>query len=174
MITIPAMRGFLVVLCFVVSLGSVRAADPDQAVVDQYVDKIGSSLAKGDIVYPVNLVPPAILDAMGGKTALLAAGQAALEQIKAQNIQILSWKATKPYQFVAAASHRYVLIPCDTIVAMPRGKKLHERSYYLGIKDPDATWHFVSGETLVPETFNRFFPDFPKTTVLPPTKQSVE
>ena len=168
------MRGFIVGLCFVVSLGRVQAADPDQAVVDRYVEKIGSSLTKGDIVYPVNLVPPAILDAMGGKTALLAAGQATLAQIKAQGVQILSWKATPPYQFVAAASHRYVVIPCETIVAMPDGKKLHESTYYLGIKDPDATWHFVSGETLVPETFNRFFPDFPKTTVLPPTKQSFE
>ena len=43
--------------------------------------------------------------------------------------------------------------------------------YDLGIKTPDGQWQFINGDKLTPQVYQRFFPDFPKDTDIPPVTQ---
>jgi hypothetical protein len=114
-----------------------------------------------------------ILQAMGGKEQVLAAMPALKEEIKQQQISMISWKVQKPYTYLKGAGQWYAVMPYVSEMSMA-GKKVKVSGFQLGIKKDGVDWQFVSGDKLTPEILDRFFPDFPKGFELPKTQRQFE
>jgi hypothetical protein len=147
------------------------ASDVDDAVIDKVMDRIASGFKAGDDSYSVEVMYRPVLEALGGKEVLLAAGKKIREQMKDQNMQIISWKTLKPYQYVSTKERRYAIIPYE-LIADVGGKRIKQTSYQLGIKTSSGPWQFLNGDKMTPTAYEKLFPDFPKSTKLPPMTRS--
>lgn len=143
-----------------------QATNADDRIIEAVMDKLESSFKSGDYSYTLEVMYAPILQKMGGKEAVLEAAKALVEQMKQQQIVVVSWKARKPYQYVKGESRTYAIVPYESVVTVA-GKRLRQSSYQLGIKTGDSNWQFVNGDNLNSEIYAEFFPDFPKSFDLP-------
>ena len=70
---------------------------------------------------------------MGGKEQGVLAAQAIVAQMKQQQIVMVSWKATKPYQYIRGESRTYAVIPYESVltIAGKSGGAASERRAWL-------------------------------------------
>jgi hypothetical protein len=103
---------------------------------------------------------------MGGRDQALTIARAAPAQMQAQHVRFESWTPLRPYTYAVGTQRRYVLVRFESVVNAA-GKRAKLKSYLLGIRSPNQPWQFVNGDGLTATDFAQFFPDFPKTVVLP-------
>ncbi len=145
----------------------------DEKAIDSVMERLEKTFLAGDYSYVFEIMYAPIVEQMGGKEKGVEAAKGIVEQMKKQQIVMLSWKAKKPYQYVTGSSRSYAIIPYESAITVA-GKKLKVESYQLGIKDAGSQWQFVNGDNLSPEIFANFFPDFPKTFELPKLRRFYE
>ena len=86
---------------------------------------------------------------------------------------ILSWKAIKPYTYLAGNSRKYAIIQYEMEESIS-GRKMKQTGFQLGIKAPGSSWQFVNGDQITSTIMDQFFPDFPKDAELPVMQQNWE
>jgi len=146
---------------------SLAQPDPaDEQAIDEVMAKLESSFKANDYAYVFEVMYAPIVEKMGGKAQGVEAAQAVVAQMKQLQMEILSWKPRKPYQYFRGESRTYAVIPYESLMTIA-GKRLRQKSYQLGIKPLGSHWEFVNGDTLTSEIFKEFFPDFPKSVKLP-------
>jgi len=142
----------------------------DDTAIASVMERLEKSFLANDYSYAFDVMYVPIVEKMGGKENLAALVK---NQIKQQQIVVLSWKAGKPYQYVQGEFRTYAIIPYESVMSIA-GKKLRQESYQLGIRIADSKWQFVNGDNLSSDTYREFFPDFPKNFELPKVERSYE
>jgi len=128
--------------------------------------KLETSFKANDYAYVFEVMYAPVVERMGGKEQGVLAAQAIVARMKQQQMVMVSWKAKKPYQYIRGESRTYAVIPYESVLIIA-GKRLRQESYQLGIKAAGSNWQFVNGDTLNPELFREFFPNFPSSAKLP-------
>jgi hypothetical protein len=146
---------------------SLAQPDPtDEQEIDEVMAKLESSFKANDYTYAFDVMYAPIVEKMGGKAQGVLAAKAIAAQMKQQQIVMVSWKAMKPYQYIRGESRTFAIVPYESVMTIG-GKRLRQESYQLGIKTAGSHWQFVNGDSLNPEVFKEFFPDFPESIKLP-------
>lgn len=151
-------------------------SDEDKAadkIIDSITDKIGNCFKTEDYSFIVDNMYAPVVDKFGGKEKVMEACQAAVAELKAQQMDVITWHAVKPYSYYNGNFKKYAVVPYEMEMNY-NGKKIKQTGYQLGIKTPDANWQFVNGDRLSPEIFQEFFPDFPSNVELPEMQQGYE
>jgi len=143
--------------------GAARSGDERE--IDDVMAKLETSFKDNDYAYLFVVMYAPVVERMGGKEQGVLAAQAIVAQMKQQQMVMVSWKAKKPYQYIRGESRTYAVIPYESVLIIA-GKRLRQESYQLGIKAAGSNWQFVNGDTLNPELFREFFPDFPSSAKL--------
>ncbi len=155
---------------------SALLAQPDPAderEIGDVMTKLEGSFKGNDYAYVFQVMYAPIVERMGGKEQGALAAQAIEAQMKQQQMVMESWKAKKPYQYIRGESRTYAVIPYESVLTIA-GKRVRQVGYQLGIKTAGSHWQFVNGDTLNPELFKEFFPDFPKSVKLPKLERILE
>src|SRR5262249_33676957 len=109
--------------------GSLAQPDPtDEQEIDEVMAKLESSFKANDYVYVFGVMYTPILEKMGGKEQGILAAQAIVAQMKQKQMEMLSWKARKPYQYFHGESRTYAVIPYESVMTIA-GKRLRQESY---------------------------------------------
>jgi hypothetical protein len=143
----------------------------DDKAIDLAMDKFESTLKAGDYSYMFEVMYTPILDAGGGKEKAMVLAKTIGTTMKEHQVVVVSWKAAKPYHYIAGNSRTYVVIPYTQMMTMA-GKTLKETGCQFGIKTADAGWQFVNGASLSAAILEQFFPDFPTTVNIPPMQRN--
>jgi len=145
----------------------------DDKEIDVVMEKLEKTFLDNDYSYAFEVIYAPIMEAMGGKEKLLAAVPVLKEQMKQQQLIMISWKPQKPYSYLKKDAGWYAVIPYVSEMTMA-GQKVKVTGFQLGIKDDGSPWGFVTGDNLTPEMLNTYFPDFPKDFELPKTQRQIK
>jgi hypothetical protein len=160
-----------------VSTNSVSSIAPSHADDDKAIDAIMEKLTKtflaNDYSYAFEVMYTPIVEAMGGKEKLLAAVPVLKEQLKQQQINMISWESQKPYIYQRGNKRWYAVVPYTSEMTMA-DQKVKLSGFQFGIKDDGSDWQFLSGDKLNPEILDKFFPDFPKDFEFPKSQRQIE
>jgi len=137
------------------------------------MDKLGNAFKAGDYSYAVEVMYSPLLEKAGGKENAIQASKSVVAQMKAQQMILVSWETKKPYKYVQGDAHRYAIVPCEMVMNIGK-KTLRQKSYQFGIKTGSSNWQFINGDRLTSDSFQEFFPDFPKSVELPEVRQELE
>ena len=113
----------------------------------------------------IDLMYAPVVEAGGGKDALLASTKSMMEQVTFN-----SFESNKPYTYYTGNDNDYVVVATHIILTMG-GQKMDSVSFELGIKSHNGGgWEYVDGAGIKPAVRAKFFPDLPKDVVLPEVK----
>jgi hypothetical protein len=149
------------------------ADNPNEKAIDAIMDGFRKSFMAGDYAYAVDRMYTPIVEKMGGRANLRATVTNAMAQMKEQHVVMISWETKKPYHYVNGESRIYAVVPYQGVMTIG-GRTFRQESYQLGIKLANSPWEFVNGDSLTPELFGEFFPDFPKSFALPKVERGFE
>lgn len=148
-----------------------RASDGDALAAE--VRRLFSEFQQGNLLYLAERMHPAVVDALGGKAVVLEGGRRAMTSPLMRDLQFTNVEIGEPVDVASTPARRYVAVPFVAIMVI-RGVRIRSVGYQLAIQDAgEAKWWFLEGARLTPEKVSHFFPDFPKTAVLPPVRQEV-
>jgi hypothetical protein len=145
----------------------------DDRIIDAAMEKLLNCFRTGDFSYDVDVMYAPFVEKGGGKKKVMELCEQLVQQMKEQQITIVSWETKKPYRYIEGTSNKYAIIPYESLMTVA-DRKMRQNSFQLAIKAPNANWQFITGDQLTPEIINAFFPDFPKNVEFPERKQSYE
>jgi hypothetical protein len=145
----------------------------DDRMIDVVMEKLTKTFMVNDYSYAFEVMYAPIVEALGGKEKFLAAVPVLKEQMRQQQIGMISWKPQKPYTYLKGNGRWYAVISYVSEMTMA-GQKLKVSGFQLGIKNEGSEWQFVSGDKLTSAILDTFFPDFPKDFELPKTQRQIE
>lgn len=145
----------------------------DSGAVRRDIDQMTEAFKNNDLEVIIEMTYPPMLEAMGGKEAALAAVRDFLNTAAAKSYQFHSFEAAEPFVYLSGTDFEYVIVPF-ALVAEVQELKIRSEGYQLGVKKKEAKdWKYVDGQKLNDATFEKYFPDFPDRSKLPPIRKKV-
>jgi len=124
-----------------------------------------TAMTTGDYATLIDLMYKPVVQAGGGKDALLGLTKSMMEQVTFN-----SFESTKPYTYYTGNDNDYVVVNTHIIMTVS-GQKMDSTSFEMGIKSHNGGgWEYVDGAGIKPAMRAKFFPDLPKDVVLPEVK----
>lgn len=161
----------LVLLVVTAGLAQARAGEADGLAAD--VRRLFAAFRQGNLVYLAERMHPQVVDALGGRAAVLQASRQAMASPQMRGLEILEVQIGEPVEVASTPARRYVAVPFVAHIQLQR-TRIRSVGFQLAIQDAGETaWWFLEGAKLNSKVLSRFFPDFPETAVLPPVSQEI-
>lgn len=165
------MKTLLIGFGYIVSL-CVHAAELDTSLLES-AQKCGDAGIAKDWEKIVAYMPPRIVEAMGGKAAVVEATCKATEEMAKQGVAVTKAKPFKPVEKKEINGTIYAVIPQEIEMKVPQGV-LRQKAFMLGISKPPGTvWHFVSITRDNEKDLMEMFPDLLGGIVLPSPEKPI-
>jgi hypothetical protein len=123
-------------------------------------DLLGKALQSKDYGQIIDSTYPKLVEMGGGREKLLAATKAAMEQMAASGMEIISFKAEKPGSITGSGRDLATVVPTTLDMRVNAKTTMSQKSFLLAISsDGGSSWTFIDGSALTPEIVKAVLPE---------------
>ena len=165
-------RSLVLLTTLALSFGIGRAADVAEEI-QKKVAVMTEAFFKGDFEKQIDLMPPKILELVGGREKMLAVLKRETAAMEANQMKVQSYEVGAPVQIVESDGTTFALMPSTLTLKTPTVKAT-KKSHVLGIGDGKGGWSFLRTEQ-GEEKVRLIVPNLPATMKIPaPQKPTIE
>ena len=164
----PAQRLIACVALVLSASWSVAADDAEvQKAAKQQAEACQKAFVAKDFDKLVASMPPAMVEALGGRDKAVAAAKEGVKSIEDKGFAFKSSTVGEPAAPITAGKNLYTVVPITLEMSTPTGAKLKAKGGLVGISsDNGKTWKFADSKP-GREVLKKFLPDLPEELTLP-------
>lgn len=166
------MRMLLLVLAFLLCLPALSTAvDPDT--IREGAEATARAMERGDYGALLDHSYPKFIKMGGGREEMLRQVEEAMGAMKKAGLTISSITLGHPGEPVRGQGQLFSVVPMVMKVDAPKAV-VTTNGYLLAVSDDKgATWAYIDGSSLTPDSVRKVFPKFPASLKLPEKKEPV-